>query len=82
MDFIPIDMHKLKDNGLRSASVDANSPTVHRVSLLYFGSTPPARIPVANEGLGWDSLLNLQCHLGDDCYWEGGHTQIILHPEF
>ena len=26
------------------------------------GRNPPARMPVTNEGLGWDSLLKMECH--------------------
>ena len=33
---------------------------------------PPPRIPVANEGLGWDSLLKMVHNPGGDCYWVGG----------
>ena len=32
---------------------------------------PPHRMTVANEGLGWDSLQKMSCHLGGDCYWVG-----------
>ena len=36
---------------------------------------PPPRMPVANEGLGWDSLLKMVHNPGGDCYWVGGRPK-------
>ena len=36
---------------------------------------PSPRMPVANEGLGWDPPLRIFDNPGAHCYWEGGHTQ-------
>ena len=35
---------------------------------------------MANEGLGWDPLLNM-VHIpgGHDCILGGGHTQLMFH---
>ena len=41
---------------------------------------PPPRMPVANEGLGWDSLLKMVHNPGgDDCILGRGTTQPINH---
>ena len=37
---------------------------------------PPPRIPVANEGLGWDPLLKMVHNPGGDCYCEGGQPKV------
>ncbi len=37
---------------------------------------PPPRMPVANEGLGWDSLLKMVHNPGGDCYWVGGRPKL------
>ena len=37
---------------------------------------PPPRIPVANEGLGWDSLIKMFHNPGCDCYWVGGRPKV------
>ena len=39
---------------------------------------PPPRIPVANEGLGWDSLQKMVHNPGGDCYWAGGQPKLWL----
>ena len=31
---------------------------------------------MANEGLGWDSLLKMVHNPGGDCYWEGGQPKV------
>ena len=36
----------------------------------------PPRMPVANEGLGWDPLLKMVHNPGGDCYWEGGQPKL------
>ena len=57
----------------------------HRWSLWdpwwYLGLSPPPRMPVVNEGLGWDSLLKMVHNPGAD--WNPGRgdnrtTQVIL----
>ena len=49
-------------------------------SLIYDipGVVPPPRMPVANEGLGWDPLLKMVHNPGGDSYWEGGQPKIYL----
>ena len=47
------------------------SPGTTGISWIY----PPPRIPVANEGLGWDSLLKMVHNAGGDCYWVGGRPK-------
>ena len=37
---------------------------------------PGCMMPVANEGLGWDSLLKMVHDPGGDCYWEGGQPNV------
>ena len=37
--------------------VSVDSCRYHDQRLVYLGLSPPPRIPVANEGLGWDPLL-------------------------
>ena len=37
---------------------------------------PPPRMPVANEGLGWDPLLKMVHNPGGDSYWEGGQPNL------
>ena len=32
-------------------------------------------MPVAKEGLGWDSLLKMVHNPGGDCYWVGGRPK-------
>ena len=39
---------------------------------------PPPRMPVANEGLGRDSLLKMVHSPGGDCYWVGGRPKVYL----
>ena len=35
-------------------------------------------VTVANEGLGWDSLLKMVHNPGGDCYWVGGEPKVSL----
>ena len=51
------------------------------VDIGYFVGLSPPRIPVANEGLGWDSLLSMVHNPGgDDCILGRGTTQVTsLH---
>ena len=46
---------------------------IHKVIAWIY---PPPRIPVANEGLGWDSLLKMFHNPGGDCYWVGGRPKL------
>ena len=45
---------------------------------LTLGGNPPPRMPVANEGLGWDPLLKMVHNPGGDSYWEGGQPKVDL----
>ena len=38
----------------------------------------PPPVAVANEGLGWDSLLKCN-NPGGDCYWEGAIPEVYFH---
>ena len=38
---------------------------------------PPPRMPVANEGLGWDPLVKMFHNPGGDSYWEGGQPNLV-----
>ena len=40
------------------------------------GLYPPPRMPVTNEGLGWDSLLKMVQNPGGHCYWLGGSSKV------
>ena len=33
---------------------------------------------MANEGLGWDSLLKMVHNPGGDCYWVGGRPNAFV----
>ena len=39
----------------------------------------PLPVIVANEGLGWDSLLKMVHNPGGDSYWEGGQPKLYTH---
>ena len=39
---------------------------------------PSPRMPVANEGLGWDPLLRIFDNPGAHCYWEGATPKTCL----
>ena len=54
---------------------------IQKIGLLflkYILDLPPPRIPVANEGLGWDSLLKMVHNPGGDCYWVGGRPKVYF----
>ena len=39
---------------------------------------PPPRMPVVNEGLGWDPLLKMVHNPGGHCYWEGATCNVYV----
>ena len=39
---------------------------------------PSPRMPVANEGLGWDPPLRIFDNPGAHCYWEGATPKTCL----
>ena len=41
----------------------------------------PLPVIVANEGLGWDSLLKMVHNPGGDSYWEGGQPNVFFSSE-
>ena len=53
--------------------------TNHQVVIYWI--YPPPRMPVANGGLGWDSLLKMVHNPGGDCYWVGGRPNIYIYLE-
>ena len=43
----------------------------------------PLPAKVANEGLGWDSLLKMEYDPGKgDCYWTGGQSNVLIRMCF
>ena len=66
----------------KTASILGGCMDFWRVRDVFFGIKhrtwmwPPPRIPVANEGLGWDSLLKMVHNPGGHCYWEGATSNI------
>ena len=46
---------------------------------MYNLGCPPFPATMANEGLGWDSLLKMEYDPGKgDCDWTGGQSNVLI----